>query len=439
MQRRALSRIVAARSGGAGMISKTGWIVRTILKQLWFRATVISLLAVASALIALLVSPYLPEDLSAQIGAEAVDNILSIIASSMLAVTTFSLATMVQAYGAATSNVTPRATKLMIEDSTSQNVLATFVGSFLFSLVAIITLSMGAYGDRGRVVLFVVTILVVLLIVATLLRWIDYLRKLGRVGETTQQVENAAMRAMRDRCRRPYLGGSRLDPDLVPAGTTVAAPGIGYVQHIAMETLGACAEEAGMDVYVLALPGTFVETTRPLAVITGGDEDTVARVAAAFTIGAERSFDQDPRFGLSVLSEIASRALSPAVNDPGTAIDVLGRAVRVLSVWGEKRDDIEARIDGVYVPGVTADELLDDLFTPIARDGAGLVEVQIRLQKALAAIAALPVAGFPAAAARHSRLALKRARHAMSIEEDVAAVENAAKSVSRVPARERMP
>lgn len=131
------------------MTSKTLWRLRLLTRKLWIRATLISLMAVAAALVAILLTPYLPDNLSTDIGAEAVDNILSIIASSMLAVTTFSLSTMVTAYGAATSNVTPRATRLIMEDSTTQNVLAAFVGSFLFSLVAIITLAMGAYGDHG--------------------------------------------------------------------------------------------------------------------------------------------------------------------------------------------------------------------------------------------------------------------------------------------------
>ena len=192
------------------ILSKWGWLLLRLSRRLWFRAALISLLAVAAALVSLLISPYLPDGLSAKIGADAVDSILSIIATSMLTVTTFSLSTAVSAYGAATSNVTPRATKLLIEDTTTQNVLATFVGSFLYSLVAIITLSMGAYGERGRVVLFAVTILVILLIVVTLLRWIDYLLKLGRVGETTEAVEDAAASAMRARHLHPYLGGSRL-------------------------------------------------------------------------------------------------------------------------------------------------------------------------------------------------------------------------------------
>lgn len=164
------------------MTSKTIWCLRLLTRKLWARATLISLLAVAAALLAFVIAPYLHDDQSTDIGSESVDKILSIIASSMLAVTTFSLSTMITAYGAATSNVTPRATRLIMEDSTTQNVLAAFVGSFLYSLVAIITLTMGAYGERGRIVLFFVTLFVVVLIVVTLLRWIDYLMKLGRVG-----------------------------------------------------------------------------------------------------------------------------------------------------------------------------------------------------------------------------------------------------------------
>ncbi|MHB2264056.1 DUF2254 domain-containing protein [Aliihoeflea sp. PC F10.4] len=413
------------------MTSKTLWRLRRIIRQLWFRATLISLLAVAAALIAFFVTPYLPPDLSARIGAEAADNILSIIASSMLAVTTFSLSTMITAYGAATSNVTPRATKLIMEDSTTQNVLATFVGSFLYSLVAIITLSMGAYGERGRVVLFVVTIFVVILIVVTLLRWIDYLMRLGRVGETTQRVESAALRAMKDRRDEPFLGGRPLrGHNEIPAdGRQIMAPTIGYVDHIDVASINKAAKECGGVVYLLALPGTFVDPGRALAMATGGDEALDDAVVNAFTIGSERSFDQDPRFGVIVLSEIGQRALSQAINDPGTAIDVIGRSVRVLSIWGDETKNDDPRYPHVQVPPISLDEIFDDFFQPIARDGAGLSEVQVRLQKALAALSRLPDPRFAKAAKRHSKLALARVRHAMQLEEDIAPVEEAAKKV----------
>lgn len=120
------------------MSSKLIWQISLLARQIWFRATLFCIAAIATALMAILISPYLPANLSTRIGADSVDRILGIIASSMLTVTTFSLSTMVSAFSAATSNVTPRATRLVMEDSTTQNVLATFIGSFLFSLVGII-------------------------------------------------------------------------------------------------------------------------------------------------------------------------------------------------------------------------------------------------------------------------------------------------------------
>lgn len=416
------------------MISKWQWLLSLVTRRLWFRATLISLLAVGAALLSLLISPYLPFGLSTKIGADAVDRILDIIATSMLAVTTFSLSTMVAAYSAATSNVTPRATKLLIEDSTTQNVLATFVGSFLYSLVAIITLSMGAYGERGRVVLFVVTVIVIFLIVGTLLRWIDYLQRLGRVGETTDVVEEATVRAMRSRRKKPFLGGHLLaDPDTgIPEGChPVFAEKIGYVQHVDTAAIARTAGKDGGRIYLAVLPGTFVDLKRPLAWCSSLDtSDDLSDVRDAFTISTERTFDQDPRFGMSVLAEIASRALSPAINDPGTAIDVIGRAVRVLSVWSEESEPGDPQYPQIWVPQITPAELFNDIFVPIARDGQHMVEVQVRLQKAFAALARSSDPNYVEEAKRHSADALARAEAAMSFEADLVRVREAAARVA---------
>ncbi|WP_249744296.1 DUF2254 family protein, partial [Serratia marcescens] len=65
----------------------------------------------------------------------------------------------------------------------------------------------GAYGERGRVILFAVTLVVIALILITLLRWIQHLTSLGRVGETTARVERAAIEAFISRAQDPCLGG----------------------------------------------------------------------------------------------------------------------------------------------------------------------------------------------------------------------------------------
>lgn len=105
-----------------------------------------------------------------------------------------------------------------------------------------------------------------------------------------------------------------------------------------------------------------------------------------FTIANTRAFDHDPRFGLVMLSELASRALSPAVNDPVTAIAVLEAGTRVLAVM-LRHDPVQSDAvpPGLAIPPFAFPDLIEDLYRPIARDGAGTIEVGIRLQKSLAA------------------------------------------------------
>jgi uncharacterized membrane protein len=406
--------------------SRWRWLLAQFTRRLWLRVTLFALAGVATAAAGIFLAPYVPDAWTFEIGAKAIDGILNVLASSMLAVTVFSVSTMVQAYGAATTNVTPRATRLLMEDNTSKNVLGTFIGSFLFSLVGITALSTGFYGDQGRAILLVVTIGLIALIAVTILRWIDYLARFGRLGETIQRVEEATWKAMKTRLKHQHLGGRPMHGGAPADAWPVFAASIGYVQHIDIAVLEECASEAKGEVFVTALPGVFADPARPVAMVSGREDETIAKsVEDTFTIGPERTFDQDPRFGLSVLAEIASRALSPAVNDPGTAIDVIGRGVRLLAQWARfDSAEVDAGVDypHVRVPALQAGDLFDDVFSPIARDGAGLLEIQLRLQKAFLALTEADPAAFGGEARRHSRLALQRAESALTLDEERNAV-----------------
>jgi uncharacterized membrane protein len=403
------------------MVERWKWFLIRISKRPWFRASLYSVLGVATALLALAVAPYIPDEVPTKIGSDAVDNILGVLASSMLAVTTFSLSIMVAAYGSATNNVTPRAISLLVEDPTTQNTLSTFIGSFIFSLVGIIALSTGLYGDKGRVVLFAVTIGVVVLIVYALLRWIDQLSGLGRVAETTARVEDAATKALCQRMEQPFLGGCPLavDARALPGARPLYPTKVGFVQHIDMPALGVLTKEESSSVYIGVLPGTFVEPTQPIAWSVGIGDECEGQLRDAFVIGAQRTFDRDPRFGVTVLAEIASRALSPAMNDQGTAIDVIGRGIRVLSHLSRPVAPEEPLFRRVFAPGLSVADMFDDFFTPIGRDGAALVEVGIRLQQGLASLERLGDAAVTVAANRHAELALKRAEAAVVLPEDM--------------------
>ena len=149
----------------------------------------------------------------------------------------------------------------------------------------------------------------------------------------------------------------------------------------------------------------------------------LTQLRAAFSIGRDRTFDEDPRFGLIVLSEIACRALSPAVNDPGTAIDVIGSLVRLLADWCAPLTDHDADASEplfplVEVPGLSLDDMLDDAFRAIARDGAGTIEVVVRLQKAFQALAAVGDDQVREAALRQALSARARAEAALTASDD---------------------
>ncbi|MFL9840936.1 DUF2254 domain-containing protein [Sphingomonas sp. ST-64] len=403
-------------------MSRWRWVWRLLSRRLWFRAAAFSVAAALLALIAPVVAPLIPYTLGAKIGADAVDNILGIIASSMLAVTTFSLTAMVSAYGAATSNVTPRAVALLVEDSTSQNALSTFLGAFLFAIVGICALSTGFYGEQGRVLLFAGSIALIVVIVVTLLRWIQHIALLGRVHDTITRVERAGISAAERMQHRPRISGLAVAPVPAEAEPVRCTGRIGYVTNIDVGELGEVMGDCGGTVHLAVLPGSFVDPGRVLAWVVGGDEEVRTRVADSITVERDRSFDHDPRFGLIVLSEIASRALSPAVNDPGTAIAVLGAQLRVFDkmaqVEGQPADD------RVVFPALEIEKLVVDACRPIGRDGAGHVEVAVKLQKMLAALAG--IAPDWAAAARHAAEDAKaRARTALTVEEERLAVARA--------------
>lgn len=411
--------------------------------QLWIRPLMVCLLSIGGAFAARFTGGIEVGSWAPDISAESIESLLAVMASSMLAVATFAVGSMVSAYAAVGSAATPRAFRVVIADDISKNALSTFIGAFIYSIVALIAMKNGYYDPAGRLTLFAMTIAVFAMVIITFVRWVDRIARLGRVGTTIDSVERAAANAMRHRLEAPTMGA-------VPAvkgmssGHAVHAACVGYVQYVDVAALQEWAEDVDGRVTVAAVSGTLATPDRPLvhAQLVRGQltPDHAESIRSAFQIGSSRLFDNDPRFGLVVLSEIAGRALSPGINDPGTAINVLGAMVRLFDMWSEpSRRATEApdgepdrlRFDRVEVPALSTRDLLDDAFTAIGRDGAGTVEVAVRLQKALAAIAAMGHAALSEAAQYHAELALRRSTEAMTEREDIAAVREATMPIVR--------
>ncbi|WP_295855432.1 DUF2254 domain-containing protein [uncultured Xylophilus sp.] len=413
------------------MSEKFRYLLQKLVRKTWWRCALFSLFAVLAVALAALLGPAIPRDVATQLGSDSIDSLLNILASSMLTVAIFSATTMVSSFSAVSSTATPRAAQLLIEDTTIQNTLAAFVGAFLYSVIALVGLHAHVYGDGGRLVLFGFTLVMLAVVVVVLLRWIDYLSVLGRLGETIRRVELATADAMRQRLDKPHLGG-RPQAEGERGAHALQAAATGFVQHVSMDLLQRHAEAAGCRLHLHVLPGAFVE---PSVVLVTGDRpfDDAARqaIADAVLVGTSRSFDHDPRFGMVVMGEIAARAMSASVNDPGTALDVTAAAVRTLAVWAEGRRaqaaaPPEVLFDRVSAPALRDAGLVEDVFAPLARYGAPAVEVGIALQRALGSVRRLGHPPFAAAAEAMARYALARAGQAGLLPEELSLLQAAA-------------
>lgn len=393
------------------------------LDRLWVRITVISVLCLLAILTAPLVEPILPSQIDTKLGVESLDEILTIVASSMLAVVTFSLSVMVSVYRSASSQWTPRLHRLMLQDNVTQNTLATFVGAYIFALASIILLKTALFEGEKQIVLLAYTVLILILIIVAIVNWIVHLQSVGSLIDAARRVENETRKTFEHRMTTPCLGGHALvDQSDIPVGAfAIHAEETGYLQKIFPGAISSAADEHDVDVYFPVPVGRFVHRGDVICYISREQPEVVTLISRNVVIGDLRTFAQDPRFGLVVLGEIGSKALSPGINDPGTAIDVIGRMSRILESYRSEMDAAEDDLSNprLWVTPLAADDLIEDGFDPIARDGGGIIEVQLALQKALTALARHPDPTLARAAEEAAVRAFRRAEHQLEYDSDL--------------------
>ncbi|MGR3486288.1 MAG: DUF2254 domain-containing protein [Paracoccaceae bacterium] len=362
---------------------RAGRWLRRLWRRLGTRVALMGLAAVAVIGAADLLAPFVPETVATYVAGDAVDRLLDLIAGAMLAVTIFSITVMVSVHRSSASQWTPRVHRLIMRDPVTQSTIATFVGAYVYSLIGIVVRELRVFPDDAATVLFAVTVAVMAWIVFAIVRWTLHLQTFGSLIQTTRRIEEIA----EDHLRRLFevpRGGARELPRVIPPGATdVVAQRSGYVRHIDVATLQAIARERDLRIYLPHPVGRFVQATELQAHVTGGpDDEALSAIADAIEMGDARDYEHDPRFALIVLGEIASKALSPGVNDTGTAIDILTRIVRVLTIEAGPVEDPPDH-DRVHMPSLDPHALVEDAFGGMARDGQGNLSLQLRLHKAL--------------------------------------------------------
>lgn len=401
---------------------------REYARRLWVRVVIMGLMAFVALMLTQLIEPLVPDEVAQSLTGSAADRLLQIIANAMLSVTIFSLTVMVSVYRSSSTQWTPRVHRLIIQDRTTQNTLAVFIGAYVYALLAIILRELGIYVDERALVLFAMTVIVLVVIVVYIIRWVLHLQTFGSLIDTTRQIEDVTRAQFKERLENPCLGANALTGQPPEEAEVIRAEESGYIQHIYPEELNRLANDHKLDIYLTRNIGQFVFLNEPLLqVVFRGDtakggkerEAIEADIRRSIVMGDLRTFDQDPRFGLVVMGEVASKALSPGVNDPGTAIDVITRIGRILSNY---KDEIEqeraSKLEHLHVAPLDPTDLIDDGFGALARDGRAVVEVQQRLQVILSGLMRHPDKGLSEAARQAAQVFLSRSLDAIDFAPD---------------------
>ncbi|MBM7846130.1 DUF2254 domain-containing protein [Herpetosiphon giganteus] len=311
--------------------------------SLWFRPT---LIAIGSAILAFITVEFdrvfdVDRVFFLRAGIDDARAILSSVTSSMLTVTTVTFSIIMVALVLASQQFSPRIIRNVMRDTPSQYVLGTFIGTFIYSLLVL-----GQINDQAALI-FVPILSLATSILLTLLSIVAFIYFVHHIAETIQAsvlIARAAERTIDVLDRRfPETLGHAMEhipapPTPSTPSTTIHNPKGGYIQAIDPVPLLALAQRFDVVVYMDRAVGDFVPTGNPLLHMFPQrqlDRDAIAEFQDVFEFGLERTLFDDVLFGIRQLVDIALKAISPAVNDPSTAInaidllsDVLAQAIR---------------------------------------------------------------------------------------------------------------
>lgn len=378
-----------------------------MVAKLWFlpALTAAAALVLGLALSRIQVGPGSP--LAFQGTADDARSLLITIAGTMVTVIALLLGLAVVALQLSSTQFSPRLLRNFLRDRPNQVVLGVFVGTFTYSAAGLFQVGIA----RGRRVdqfpRFAVTVAIVLLFIslALLVFFADHLAHSLQVDYIMRVVEQNTLRVIHDLPE----GGHTLG-QVPPGAVAIPAATSGYLQVVHRHRLLAAARGAGVDVRIAPRIGQHVPAASPLGWIwpagsqpagsqplaTAAQPVSAASFAqalhAAVRIGYERTLEQDPGLGLRQLVDAASKALSPAVNDPYTAVQAVHHLSVIYSALARHGVGDEVLGGGgeggvVQLPARTAAEHLASGVGLIRRYGASeptLVQALLRLLTAVA-------------------------------------------------------
>jgi uncharacterized membrane protein len=326
-------------------------------------------------------------------GPAASRSLLTAVAGSMMTVagTVFSI-TLV-ALSLASSQYSSRVLRNFMRDRTNQAVLGVFLGIFAYCLVVLRSI----YGDGEEAFVPSVAVFLGLLLgfggIGVLVFFIHHIAQSIQASQILEAVRRETCEAIDRLFPRRAAADALVDEGDSPAEWHEArrADTNGYLQFVDYPRLRDIARSKGVRLAVPGRIGDYVLVGDRLLSSSPATPDGLGdEVSACWTIGPQRTLEQDIGFGIRQLADVALKALSPGVNDTTTAIMCVDTLTAILSHLASR----DLRFEGCESDEVTwvrarhprFEGLLDEAFDQIrhsARDNTAVLE---RLRWSLAAL-----------------------------------------------------
>jgi uncharacterized membrane protein len=335
--------------------------------------------------------------------ADGARQILTAIAAAVITVVGVVFSIILVTLTLASTQFGPRMLRNFIRDRATQLTLGTFVATFVYAVLVLVSIGPGSHGDFVPHIGVTVTLGLIVADMGVLIYFIHHTAASIQLPRVIASIARDLSEAIETQGGDDGSGSaSRLESGLSPVkllslmetgGGVVRAPASGYLQFIRHGILVRLAAEAGAVMSLDHRPGHFIVQGHRVALVW--PPEAVTRVSDALgrahITGPHRTLTQDVSFGIDQLVEIAIRALSPAVNDTFTAltcIDWLGdNLCKIINRWHPARvHRDEHGFVRVIAAQPTYERLVQRSFEKIRQAGNGMPAVMIRQLEALAKI-----------------------------------------------------
>jgi uncharacterized membrane protein len=272
-------------------------------------------------------------------GPEGARLVVGALASSLLTFIVFAFSIILLAVQVAGGQLSPRIIARIFETRLLKLVLSAFVFSYAYSLAAL-----GRIEDRVQQLPLLVAVLSSLFSIALFIYLIQKVSQsfrpvivLTRVADDTRKVINALFSSPFSTSEREHATFNSS-----PVTRTIANSGSSGVV-LAFDAVGlmAIARRAGCTIELLPQVGDFLATGEDMFCLHGAGADVVSdgSLHSCVALGSERALENDPAFGFRIIVDIASKALSPAINDPTTGVLAIDQLHHLLHLIGQRQLD----------------------------------------------------------------------------------------------------